>query len=152
MKTLLAAVLIISAPVCSPAQQDKATIILPNPKLLTCRGADCSQLWSNSSANNTVFPKQLRIDVEAGCLYGMTAIYEKTISFDDMKSAIDQQYGQWKIPGFEKTQLGLWRVESEKFAIQLSISDKKDEKRGSGEAGTKVLIFLPFGGRSACAH
>lgn len=44
----------------------------------------------------------------------------------------------------------VWRVEPEKFAIQLGVFDKKDEKRSMGEAGRKEAIYIAFGGKSAC--
>jgi len=47
--------------------------------------------------------------------------------------------------------LKLWRVEPEKFAIQLSIADKKDAKRNIAEAGAKRAIYIAFGGTSACS-
>jgi len=81
----------------------------------------------------------------------MTAVYDKEISADDLKKAIDERYEKWAVPGFEKSQLKLWRVEPEKFSIQLSVSDKNDEKKRFREAGTKQLIYITFGGLSACA-
>ena len=153
MQKIVAAILLaLSLPFCQPAQEHKSIIVLPNPKLLTCKGADCSGFWSKESEHNTVFPKQLFIDTEAGCVYGMTARYDKSVSVDDLAAAVDERYGKWTIPHFEKGPLRLWRVESEKFAIQLAVLDQRDEKRGVAEAGTKQLIFLPFGGRSACTH
>lgn len=156
MKTLLPVIVLFISllifPICQSAQESKASIVLPNPKLLTCKRAVCSQIWLNTSANNAFFPKQVIIDAEMGCVYGMTAVYEKTVSFDQLRSAIDDQYGKWVVPPFDKPPLGLWRIESEKFAIQLSVNDKKDAKRGIAEAGTKQVILIAFGGRSACAH
>lgn len=152
MKTLLAAiVLVISFPICQMAQEGKTGIVLPNPKLLTCRGADCSQLWQKQSADGAVFPKQLSIDMEQGCVYGMTARYDRSVSVEELTATIDEQYGKWTVPHFDKGPHRLWRVEPEKFAIQLVVLDKRDEKRGV-EAGTKELILIAFGGRSACAH
>jgi hypothetical protein len=153
MKEILARVLLIlSLPILQAAQEGEPTIVLPNPKLLTCRGTDCSKLWSTESTNNPVFPKQVILDTEQGCIYGMTAMYEKTVSFDELKGAIDEQYGKWALPGFDKSHTRLWRIEPEKYAIHLAVLDKRDEKRGVAEAGTKEVIFLAIGGRSACAH
>ena len=81
----------------------------------------------------------------------MTAVYDKEISADDLKKAIDERYEKWAVPGFEKSQLKLWRVEPEKFSIQLSVSGKNDEKKHFREAGTKQLIYITFSGLSACA-
>jgi hypothetical protein len=76
----------------------------------------------------------------------MTALNDKSLSLEDIKAAMDERYGKWAV-----TQLvPVWRVEPEKFAIQLGISDKKGEKRNMGEVGTKEVIYIAFGGRSAC--
>jgi len=151
MREILAAlVLVFFLPISQPAKEDSSAIVLPNPKLLTCKFADCSQLWSNSMGA-TVFPKQLIIDSNQHCVYGMTALYDKEISADDLKKAVDERYAKWALPGFEKSQLKLWRVEPEKFSIQLSVSGKNDEKKHFREAGTKQLIYITFGGLSACA-
>jgi len=80
MREILAAlVLVFFLPISQPAKEDSSAIVLPNPKLLTCKFADCSQLWSNSMGA-TVFPKQLIIDSNQHCVYGMTALYDKEIS------------------------------------------------------------------------
>ena len=151
MREILATmVLVFFLPISQPAKEDGSTIVLPNPKLLTCKFSDCSQLWSDNVAA-AVFPKQLIIDSNQHCVYGMTALYDKEISADDLKKAVDERYEKWALPGFEKSQLKLWRVESEKFSIQLSVSDKKDEKMHFAEAGTKQLIYIAFGGGAACA-
>jgi hypothetical protein len=132
-------------------EENGSHIVLPNPKLLRCKSSDCSQVWLEKSAEtNAVFPKQVSIDMNQSCLYGMTALYDKSIPLDDIKAAIDKRYGKWAVPEFANSQLKLWRVEPEKFAITLSTADKKDEKRNIAEAGTKQALYIAFGGKSAC--
>lgn len=153
MRIVLVAIgLVISLPILQATHDGKPGIVLPNPKLLTCKGADCPGLWSKESEHNTIFPKQLSIDTEQGCVYGMTAWYDRSVSADDLAAAVDEQYGKWTIPPFDKGPHRLWRVEPEKFAIQLAVLDKKDQKRGFGEAGTEEMILIAFGARSACTH
>ncbi len=126
-------------------------IVLPNPKLLRCKSSDCSQMWLEKSAETkAVYPKQVTIDMNQSCLYGMTALFDKSVPLDDIKAAIDERYGKWAVPEFLNSPLKLWRVEPEKFAIQLSVATKKDEKRNIADAGTKQAIYIAFGGRSAC--
>jgi len=149
-KILAAMVLVFFLPISQRAKADSSAIVLPNSKLLTCKLSDCSQLWSDNAVA-AVFPKQLIIDSNQHCVYGMTALYDKKISVDDLSKAIDDRYGKWAVPGFENPQHRLWRVESEKFSIQLSVSDKKDEKMHFAEAGTKHLIYIAFGGGATCA-
>ena len=132
-------------------EENNSRIVLPNPKLLRCKSSDCNQVWlEKSSDTNAVFPKQVTIDMNQSCLYGMTALYDKSIPLGDIRAAIDEHYGKWAVPEIANSPLRTWRVEPEKFAIQLSIATKKDEKRNIAEAGTRQAIYIAFGGRSAC--
>jgi hypothetical protein len=101
---------------------------------------------------NAVFPKQTIIDMNQNCLYGMTVSYDKTVPLADVKAAIDERYGKWALPSNDDAAVSvkLWRVEPEKFAIQLSVGDKKTEKMKIADAGTKQVIYIAFGGRTAC--
>lgn len=131
MKRLMtAAVLMLVLANCQTAQEEKTKwLVLPNPKLLRCNSVDCFQLWLETPTEpNAIFPKQLSIDMKQNCLYGMTATYENAVSIEDVKAAIDQRYGKWAVAQFANSSIKLWRVESEKFAIQLRVADKKDEK------------------------
>jgi hypothetical protein len=155
MKRLIAAaVLMLSLAHCQTAKEEKSTrLVLPNAKLLRCKSSDCFQLWLEKSAETiAVFPKQLVIDMNQNCLYGMTATYDKSIPVENVRAAIDERYGRWALPLDDPSgPVKLWRVEPEKFAIQLSVADKKDEKMNIADAGTKQAIYIAFGGRSACA-
>lgn len=132
-------------------EKEKSHVVLPSPQLLRCKSADCYQLWSEKPEADAIFPNQLLMDMNQDCLYGMEAIYDKSVSLHDIESAINEHYSGSKMADFEKTHLRLWRVESEKFSIQLSESNKKTEKMGLGEVGTKHAIYIAFGGKSACA-
>ena len=70
------------------------------------------------------------------------ARYDKSVSLDDLKAAIDERYGKWSVSGFTSGSVMLWHVESEKFTIQLAALDKRDERREGVEAGTKSVIYL----------
>ena len=153
MKSIFAAVFLILGLVLLQAAdgQSDSRVALPNPKLLTCRSSDCSFLWSEKPEQSTVFPKQVSFDMNRNCIYGITAVYEKSVSYDAVKSAIDQRYSKWlkvEYPGSQA--LKAWRVEPERFAIQLSVANKFDEKRHIADQGTKQVIYIAFGGMSAC--
>lgn len=154
MRRLLAASVFMLLLDCGPIvpRESASRVVLPNPKLLRCKSSDCFQMWVEKSVEaSAVFPKQFSIDMnDQNCLYGMKAPYDKSISLDDIKAAIDERYGKWALPGFENSGMKLWRVEPEKFAIQLSVADKADEKRQLADAGTKQAIYIAFGGASAC--
>jgi hypothetical protein len=135
----------------TPEGRTDNSIVLPNSKILRCKSADCSQVWSgrNESAD-AIFPKQVIFDINQGCVYGMTALYDKSVPLDEIKAAIDERYGKWAVSELTNAPVKAWRVEAEKFAIQLSIASKSDEKRVVAEAGTRQAIYLAFGGKSAC--
>lgn len=151
-KAVVLIILMLSFANCQPAREESGKqFVLPNPKLLRCAPSECNALWlENASDPNAVFPKQLIIDMDQNCLYGFTVKYDKSVPVADVRAAIDERYGKWAVAGFKNSALGLWRVEPEKFAIQLTEIDRKDEKRHVAEAGTKEVIYLAFGGRAAC--
>jgi hypothetical protein len=151
-KLIIAIVLMLGLAHSQTAKEEKSShLVLPNSELLRCASSDCFRLWSGKSVEaNPVFPKQLIIDMNQSCLYGMTALYDKSVAVDDVKAAIDERYEKWALADFANSPVKLWRVEPEKFAIQLSVAGKEDEKRNIAEAGTKKAIYISFGGRSAC--
>jgi hypothetical protein len=153
MKRVLAAVvLMLGLSYCQRASEENGSrIVLPNPKLLRCKASDCYQVWLEKSAEtNAVFPKQVTIDMNQSCLYGMTALCDRSAPLDDIRAAIDERYRKWAVPEFINSPLKIWRVEPEKFAIQLSVASKKDKTGNMADAGTKQAIYIAFGGRSAC--
>ena len=151
MKRLMAAaVLTLVLADFQAAQEEKnKRLVLPNPKLLRCKSADCFQLWAETPTEpSAIFPKQLSIDMRQNCLYGMTATYDKSVSLDDVKAAIDERYGKWALAEFANLPIKLWKVEPEKFVIQLHERDKRHERLNVDEAGTKQAIHIAFG--AAC--
>ena len=130
--------------------QNHDRIVLPNPKLLRCGSSDCFQLWPEAAEQKAIFPKQMIVDIEQGCIYGMTALYDKSVSLDEIASAIDDRYKQWAVSGLSHPSLHVWRVEDQKFSIQLTVASKEDEKRNTAEAGTRQAIYIAFGGKAAC--
>jgi hypothetical protein len=93
-------------------EKNGSRIVLPNPKLLRCKSFDCYQVWLEKSAEtNAEFPKQVSIDMNHSCLYGMTALYDKSIPLDDIRAAIDERYRKWAVPEFVNSSIKIWRVE-----------------------------------------
>jgi hypothetical protein len=152
-RIIVAVVLLLGLANCQTAKEERSThLALPNPGLLKCVASDCSQLWLEKSAEaNVIFPKQVTVDMNQSCLYGVSALYDKSVPVDYIKAAIDERYGKWALAGFANSSLKLWRVEPDKFAIQLSVAGKGEEKRNVAEAGTIRVIYLAFGGESACS-
>jgi hypothetical protein len=117
------------------AGESTRRIVLPNPQLIHCRSAQCSKLWKEQSSDEGwVLPAQIRLDTVNDEITGLTAVYEKSVSTQEIRAAIDSVYGKSRVAsGSDK--LWLWRVEPQQIAIQLTA-----EKNGENQ-----LIYLKFG-------
>jgi hypothetical protein len=126
---------------CAGAQAAGGTrkIVLPNPKLIHCHSATCSQLWREGSVEGeAIYPAQLLTDLANGEIVGVTAVYDKSVSATEIRAAINAFYGKWQLAFHDDasdTKLWLWRVEPEQLAIQLS--DRDD--------GVRQVTYLKFG-------
>jgi hypothetical protein len=128
-------------------QETGKHVILPSSKLLKCVSFDCSQLWQDKPPDpNDIYPKQVVVDLLKNdyCPTGVMAHYDKSVSIEVLKAAVDERYGKWAMPEFKTGPVMLWRVESEKFVISVSTVDKQEEERDGLEPGTKTVIYLSF--------
>lgn len=124
------------ASLCARAQVGASTnqIVLPSPRLIHCRSVECSQLWKQDSGDGrTVYPSQVLTDFVDGEVVALTAVYDKSVSTQELQAALDALYAKWKIH-MHGGRLSLWRVESEQVAV--SLLDNED--------GTKRLTYLKF--------
>lgn len=123
---------------CAGAQAggNARKIVLPNPQLIHCRSAQCSQLWKQDSGDGgEVYPAQVLTDFVDGEIVGLTAVYDKSVSKKELQAAINALYEKWAIRSTDGTVIdGLWRVESERIAISLFESSD----------GTKRVTYLKF--------
>jgi hypothetical protein len=114
-------------------------IVLPNSNLMRCA---TTHLWQDEKPGaNSIYPVQVGIDhFDEGCPQGIVALYDKAVSLNDIKAALDQRYGKWGRA--DNGRMKLWRVEPERFAIQLTTID--DSLREVSEPGMKQVIYLAF--------
>ena len=135
---LIVAVVFLSASLCATAQAGSNTrkIVLPNPQLIRCQEAGCSQLWTQDSDDgDPVYPAQVLTDLVLvkGEVVGLTAVYDKSVSTEEIRAAVNRLYGK-RPPSFHSDSMSTWRMEKEQFAI--SIFDGTD--------GAKELTYLKF--------
>jgi hypothetical protein len=110
------------------------TIVLPNPQLIHCRSAECSGLWQHGSpTSEVIYPAQVLTDLVDGEVVGLTAVYNKSVSTDELRGAIDKRYR--KCFNLEGKALLAWRIESEQFVISMF----------DGADGAKEVAYLKFG-------
>jgi hypothetical protein len=127
--------------------QDKAEdgrqIMLPSPSLLSCGSV---QLWESEKAGGAaVYPVWVHLDNfdDNGCPRGMMAVYDKTVSLNNVRAALDRRYDKWAVVRSDTGKV--YRVEPEKVAIQLSkIEADSKTMRAMGEKGMTLVIYLSF--------
>ena len=73
-------------------------VVLPSPQLIHCRSVECSQLW-NRNGGPAGYPAQVLTDVVNGEIVGLTAVYDKSVSIEELRSAIDTLYPNAAHPG-----------------------------------------------------
>jgi hypothetical protein len=145
---VVAAMMQNAAPV--PTAPKQPTVVLPSSELLRCSAPECQQMWHGPVSLDAIYPHQVAIDFDHGCIYGLTAYYDASVPFETIKAALDEKYGEWESRDGKNPNVIYGRVDSLKLTIMLSTADKKNEKFGL-EAGTKQVIYIAIGGPKACA-
>jgi len=119
-----------------PQQPLAGKIILPNPKLIRCQAPACPPTFSDTTEAGAIYPWQVLVDYNQGTVIGLIAFYDKPVSFNDVAAILKARYGKTGYEsGGDHPGMG-WRVEPEKFVIQLSESDRM---------GMVQVIYLTFG-------
>jgi hypothetical protein len=124
------------ASLCATAQAGASTrkIVVPNPQLIHCRTAGCSQLWKQDSDDGgVVYPAQVLTDFVNGEVVGLTAVYDKSVSAEELRAAIQNLYGD-RPPTLQSAVGATWRIEAEQVVISTA----------EGIDGAKELIYLKF--------
>jgi hypothetical protein len=124
-------------------------VILPNPKLVRCTSLACSQLWQDKAPEaNDIYPKAVSVELpdNTPCALAVTAQYDKSVSFDDLKAAIDMRYGKWAGVTNDTSPVKSWRVEPDRFTIRLRTITEQDAKLSDDkfEVGTKTVVYTSF--------
>lgn len=124
------------AALCASAQERGSTrkIVMPSPQLIHCRSAGCSQLWrQDPGESGGVYPAQVFSDLVKGEIVGLTAVYDKSVSPDELRAAINNHYGKWAV--LRGRPIWTWRIESEELVISLY----------DGTDGAMQVTYLKFG-------
>jgi hypothetical protein len=125
--------LLVSLSATAQPRESARKIVLPSSQLIHCHSTACSQLWKQDLDDSAaVYPAQIMTDLVNGEIVGLTAVYDKTVSADELRAVIDTLYGKWT---FHSDAISIWRVEAEQFVV--SIADGRD--------GAKQVTYLKFG-------
>jgi hypothetical protein len=145
MNAIVAAV-IIAASLTSYGQATnhvRQHIALPNPKLVRCVSSSCYWPWQDGPPDaNDVYPTRVEIGFHgSSCPFGVTARYDKSVSFEDLEAAIEQHYGKGESEHWTRAPLMIWHVETVGVMITLETVDKRMAKAQRVEVGTKNVIY-----------
>jgi hypothetical protein len=123
---------------CQSSQPETGKpVALPNPGLFQCAA---TRLWQDEKPQpGEIYPVRMFMDHfdKDGCPQGLLALYDKSTSEDQIRAAINQRYGK------RSKAENLWRVEAERFAIQLT-TVKDNKKKCIPEEEMRQLIYLSF--------
>jgi hypothetical protein len=153
MKTIVAAAIFMAGFACYGQSNPESgkRVILPNAQLLRCVSLTCSQLWQDKAPDgNDIYPKDVSADLpeNSPCPLGVTVHYDKSVSMEELKAAIDVRYGKWAKATNPTSPVKSWRVETESFSIQLREVDKIDAQLSGDklEVGAKTITYTAFPG------
>jgi hypothetical protein len=130
---VIAAIGCLLASLCAGARaaDSPRKIVLPSPQLIHCSSAECSQLWrQDSSDGGIVYPAQVLTDFVNGEVVGLTAVYDKSVSKEEIRATIDALYAK-----SHQANMDIWRVEAEQLVISLF----------DGDNGAKEVVYLKIG-------
>ena len=124
-------------------KETRRHVVLPDPKMIRCISSDCYQLWLNGPPQSgDIYPERVVLSLLGKhCPYGVSAIYDKSISFDDLQAALEEHYGKGETKHWTKAALMIWHVGSGDFSIMLDTADKRISKVRGVDVGTKELFY-----------
>ena len=148
--------LVLAYAVAAKAPENPRHIALPNPRLLGC-GAPTCQLWLEENLPaDAIYPLRMNLDIfdgfdppklrgadQNGAPYGLITWYDKSVLPEEVEAAINSVYGRSMVRDTEDTPVKLWRVESEKFVIQLVKCGKHFDGCDEGNIQLIYLAFVP---------
>jgi hypothetical protein len=130
-------------------QQSTKRVILPNIKLVRCMTSDCFQLLQDEPPRpGDIFPEYINVAfLDRWCPFGLTARYNKAVSFEDLKDALEKRYGKGTTKNWTDAPLVIWEIESDHLVIQLDSADKRMAQNQHVEEGTKSIHYDDVSGK-----
>ncbi len=72
-----------------------------------------------------VRPENIMVDIREGKYFAATIRYPKDVTLEEARKSLNRIYKKYEKKSFSaNTQMGLWRNEDDKFAIQLTKNEK----------------------------
>ncbi len=137
LRWIAVALFALSLPIHAQSVGSHPKIVLPNPQLIQCNKAECSQLWAAKDPDS-ILPSQVLTDVVDGTIVGLTAVYDKSVSIEQLRAAVNERYRGWQYKDLET----VWRDDADKILIQV----------GQQKDGSTNIIYLQLPPKVPTAH
>src|ERR1700676_5079226 len=100
-------------------EQPTKRVILPNIKLVRCMTSDCFQLLQDEPPRpGDIYPEYINVAfLDRWCPFGLTARYNKAVSFEGLKYALEKRYGKGTAKNWTDAPLVIWEIESDHLVI-----------------------------------
>lgn len=123
--------------------QPSKRVILPNIKLIRCMTSDCFQLLQEEPPRpGDIYPEHIDVAfLDRWCPFGLTARYNKAVPFDNLKAALEKQYGDGSVKNWAGTPSVVWEVKSVHVIIELKVVNKRMSQTEPLEEGTKLVHY-----------
>src|SRR5216683_6758539 len=145
MKSIFLTALVVTG-MCSMSSgqaADRSTkrVILPNIGLVRCMTSDCFQLLQDWPPRpGDIYPEHVDVAfLDRWCPFGLDAKYNKAVSFEDLKDAIEKRFGKGTAKNWTDAPLVIWQIEPAHLFIQLDIADKRIAQNQHVEEGTRII-------------
>jgi hypothetical protein len=128
-------------------------VVLPNLKLIRCVKPDCLQLLEHNELPRAgdSYPENINVAyLDHWCPVGVTARYNKAITFEDLKEALEKRYGSGTREDWTGAPLLTWELKSEEIYIQLDVADERMAQGRHVEEGTKTVLYHDASRRLYC--
>jgi len=123
--------------------QSRKRVILPNIKLVRCMTSVCFQLLQDEPPRRgDIYPEHIDVAfLDRWCPFGLTARYNKAVSFEDLKAALEKRYGKGTARNWTDAPLLTWDVEPDHLFIQIDVADNQMALNNRVEEGTKFVHY-----------
>lgn len=153
MKAILSTILLVSGifglSFGQAKQESTKRVILPNIRLVRCVTSDCFQLLQdNPPRPGDVHPEHIDVAfLDRWCPFGLTATYDKAVPFEDLKNALEKQFGKGTSESWPDGPVLTWNVESAHLTIDLEVADKRIAQNRHIEEGARTVHYSDMSGK-----
>jgi hypothetical protein len=118
-------------------------VILPSIKLVRCMTSDCFQLLQDDPPRpGDIYPEHIDVAfLDRWCPFGLTARYNKAVSLEELKAALEKRYGKGTTENWPNGPAVTWEVESAHVLVVLDTADKRMAENQHVEEGTKSIHY-----------